>query len=69
MYLQQDMCSFELYGTVNAIVCVCDSINYLSNTDQITTVFLLQIIIWKQGVSLSVILRPNTISGMSLQIQ
>ena len=39
MYLQQDMCSFELYGTVNAIVCVCDSINYLSNTDQITTVF------------------------------
>ena len=58
MYLQQDMSSFELYGTVNAIVCVCDSIN-----------FLLQIIIWKQGVSLSVILRPNTISGMSLQIQ
>ena len=39
MYLQQDMCSFELFGTVNAIVCVCDSINYLSNTDQITTVF------------------------------
>ena len=39
MYLQQDMSSFELYGTVNAIVCVCDSINYLSNTDQITTVF------------------------------
>lgn len=39
MYLQQDMCSFELFGTVNAIICVCDSINYLENTEQITTVF------------------------------
>lgn len=29
LYLQQDMCEFELYGTVRAVICVCDSLNYL----------------------------------------
>jgi SAM-dependent methyltransferase len=29
MYLNQDMCNFELYGTVDAIVCLLDSINYV----------------------------------------
>lgn len=29
LYLNQDMREFELYGTVRAVVCVCDSINYL----------------------------------------
>ena len=29
LYLQQDMREFELYGTVAAVVCVCDSLNYL----------------------------------------
>ena len=29
LYLEQDMQSFELYGTVRAAVCVCDSLNYL----------------------------------------
>ncbi len=29
LYLQQDMRSFELYGTVGAVVCCLDSLNYL----------------------------------------
>lgn len=29
MYLNQDMKSFELYGTVDAIVCLCDGMNYM----------------------------------------
>ena len=39
LYLCQDMRSFELYGTVGAVVSVCDSINYLKNTDELLTVF------------------------------
>lgn len=30
LYLQQDMQEFELYGTVRAIVSVCDSLNYIT---------------------------------------
>ena len=29
LYLNQDMTNFELYGTVDAIVCLMDSINYI----------------------------------------
>ena len=29
LYLQQDMREFELYGTVKAVVSVCDSMNYI----------------------------------------
>lgn len=39
LYLLQDMREFELFGTVNAIICVCDSINYLLDIDEITMVF------------------------------
>lgn len=39
LYLLQDMREFELFGTVGAIVCVCDSINYLLDTAEITRVF------------------------------
>lgn len=39
LYLLQDMREFELFGTVNAIICVCDSINYLLDTNEITEVF------------------------------
>lgn len=39
LYLMQDMCEFELNGTVDAIVCVCDSINYLTNLEEIIQVF------------------------------
>ncbi|MCM1183331.1 MAG: class I SAM-dependent methyltransferase [Roseburia sp.] len=33
LYLNQDMSAFELYGTVRAIVSVCDSINYLTEDE------------------------------------
>ncbi len=29
LYLMQDMRELELYGTVRAVVCLCDSVNYL----------------------------------------
>ena len=29
LYLNQDMREFELYGTVRAVISVCDSVNYL----------------------------------------
>lgn len=39
LYLCQDMRDFELYGTVSAIICVCDSINYMLNEDDLSKVF------------------------------
>lgn len=39
LYLCQDMRSFELYGTVGAIVSVCDSINYLLSEDALLETF------------------------------
>lgn len=39
LYLLQDMREFELYGTVRAIVSVCDSINYILSKDELLTVF------------------------------
>ena len=39
LYLCQDMRSFELYGTVRAIVSVCDSINYLTEYDDLRKTF------------------------------
>ena len=39
LYLLQDMEEFELFGTVNAIICVCDSINYVTDKAGITEVF------------------------------
>ena len=38
LYLQQDMREFELYGTVRAIVCICDSINYLESEEDLLEV-------------------------------
>ncbi len=35
LYLLQDMRSFELYGTVGAVVCCLDSINYLTGDDDL----------------------------------
>lgn len=35
LFLNQDMTSFELYGTVDTIVCLCDSINYLLNEEDL----------------------------------
>ena len=39
LYLLQDMRSFELYGTVGAVVCCLDSINYLLEEKDVGTVF------------------------------
>lgn len=39
LYLQQDMREFELYGTVRAIVSICDSMNYLMEYDELVQVF------------------------------
>lgn len=39
LYLCQDMREFELYGTVAAIYCVCDTINYMLTTDDLGKVF------------------------------
>ena len=39
LYLCQDMRSFELYGTVRAVVCMCDSINYLLTKDDLLACF------------------------------
>lgn len=39
LYLCQDMTSFELYGTVGAIVCCLDGINYLTDTESLRRCF------------------------------
>lgn len=39
LYLLQDMREFELYGTVRAIVSICDSINYITEEDEVREVF------------------------------
>lgn len=35
LFLNQNMCSFELYGTVDVIVCLLDSFNYLTSPVQV----------------------------------
>ena len=39
LYLRQDMRSFELYGTVGAVVCCLDSLNYLLEESDVKKVF------------------------------
>ena len=39
LYLCQDMRSFELYGTVRAVICACDSVNYITDPDELAEVF------------------------------
>lgn len=39
LYLLQDMRRFELYGTVRAVVSVCDSVNYITEPDELEEVF------------------------------
>lgn len=38
LYLCQDMREFELYGTMAAIVSICDSMNYLTSYEDLVTV-------------------------------
>lgn len=39
LYLQQDMREFELYGTVRAVVSICDSMNYILEYGDLVQVF------------------------------
>lgn len=39
LYLNQDMREFELYGTVRAVVSVCDSVNYLLEDEEVIECF------------------------------
>lgn len=39
LYLLQDMREFELYGTVRAVVSVCDSVNYVTEPGELEEVF------------------------------
>lgn len=39
LYLQQDMREFELYGTVRAVICLCDSLNYLLEEEELLKTF------------------------------
>lgn len=39
LYLLQDMRAFELYGTVRAVVSVCDSVNYMTEPEDLREVF------------------------------
>ncbi|MCC2255221.1 class I SAM-dependent methyltransferase [Ruminococcus sp. CLA-AA-H200] len=39
LYLLQDMREFELYGTVRAVVSVCDSVNYMTEPEELERVF------------------------------
>lgn len=39
LYLQQDMKEFELYGTVRGIVSICDSVNYITEPEDLKRVF------------------------------
>ena len=35
LYLLQDMQEFELYGTVRAVISVCDSLNYITEKEEL----------------------------------
>ncbi len=39
LYLSQDMRYFELYGTVDCIISLCDSINYITSSEDLLKIF------------------------------
>lgn len=39
LYLLQDMREFELYGTVSAVISICDSLNYILEIDELVEIF------------------------------
>lgn len=39
LYLEQDMREFELFGTVAAVVSICDSMNYITSEEDLIKVF------------------------------
>lgn len=39
LYLLQDIRAFELYGTVRAVISTCDTLNYITDREDLLTVF------------------------------
>ena len=39
LFIEEDMCSFELYGTVDAIVCCLDGVNHLTAREDLASCF------------------------------
>ncbi len=39
LFLNQDMCEMELYGTVDSIVCALDGLNYITDEDDLRQIF------------------------------
>lgn len=39
LYLNQDICDFELYGTVDAFTCLLDSVNHLTEDEDLENLF------------------------------
>jgi len=39
LYIQQDMRELDLFGTVDAVICLCDSLNYILNFNDLAKVF------------------------------
>ena len=39
LFLQQDICDFELYGTVDLAVCLLDTVNHITRRDQLSKLF------------------------------
>ncbi len=39
LYLLQDIREFELYGTVRAVICCCDVLNYITDEEELLQVF------------------------------
>lgn len=39
LYLLQDMREFELYGTVRGVISICDSMNYMTDSEDLLQVF------------------------------
>ena len=59
LYLLQNMQEFELYGTVRAIVSVCDCVNYVTEKNELQKYSVWSIIIWIRKVFLFLILIQN----------
>lgn len=38
-YIRQDMTEFELYGTVDAIICTLDGVNYITDEEKLANLF------------------------------
>lgn len=39
LFINQDMCDFELYGTVDCVICMMDAVNYILDSKLLSTMF------------------------------